>query len=372
VGTGTLGAVTGTGIANATGYYSTATAKGIDPTSLTAGTGGVGAVGAIYGKAVATATGDAAGAKSSASADAVGIDQLTVASGTSYKGSGTIGAVTGYGKAVGAAAAGSADGDAYGIRGSSFTAGGFKGSGSIGAIKGSAYALDNDAFTSATAYGINNVGAYAVGDITSVSGYALKATQYGGYGIKNSAFVAGGNISGGITASAGAASTIATPTYGIKNSLFSAGGNIGNVNVTKGDVAGGLYGPTRILAGFNAGSNLVVDAGDTAVAGKSIGSVNIQGRFVGSDLIASVDDGGDAAWGQANDTGTGSGSIGSVTIGLPLTPTTAAGSAISHAIEAKALGAISWGGSAIVSDTNVDANGNASAVDSGDVRVRVL
>jgi hypothetical protein len=370
-GTGTLTSLTGTGTADATGYYATSNSKGIDPSFVSAGGGsyGKGSVGAITGNATATATGDAT--KGTAYSYATGIDSLTVNSGSGYKGTGSIGAITGYGKAVQSGKYTGGYGT-YGISDSAFTSGGAKGGGTIGAVKGTAFSTNG-----AAVFGIDDTTAYAATDLGNIGGYA-NSGYVATYGIKNSAFVANGGNIGAISANAAKASAAGSYTHGIYDSLFSAGGNIGNISVTKGDIGGGTpytaYGYVRILAGFSAGANLTVDAGDTAVAGKSIGSVSVQGRFISSDLIASVDDGGDAAWGQGNDVSTGSGSIGGVTIGFPITPYTAAYgvSGLYHGIEAKTLGAISWGGSAIASDTLVDA-GNSGAVGfPSDVRVRAL
>ena len=186
-------------------------------------------------------------------------------------------------------------------------------------------------------------------DHRSITGEALKSTAviYGyvpyGFGIKNSNFYAlSGNI-GNILGNASVKASTAGGeySYGIKNSQFIAGGNIGNITTERGSVD-----DSQFIAGLNVGANLALDKGvvvdDVVNTGAAVGNVDIQGWAFDVDIVASVKAATPGSFGANADAdagGTG-GKIGTVVIGLSNGAFGADGPA-GNAIEADTIGDLS-------------------------------
>jgi hypothetical protein len=165
-------------------------------------------------------------------------------------------------------------------------------------------------------------------------------------GIVDSTFRVHGNM-GAITSTL-ANAPVASPA--IEGSMFSAFGSIGNITTT-GSVLADNHGPSRFLAGYDIGQELVFGIQNLATgstdlnAGQSVGNVTVSGYFEGSDIIASINPGagyvfGDSSSGAsaANDSNVGSGgAIGLISIGAGISVDGSpfvSDYATSHAIEA--------------------------------------
>jgi len=323
-------------------------------------------VGNVTGTAVANAF-----SPGDAYARAYGISDTRIGAGNGYGpfgdggGTGTVGDVTGTAKATAISSGGSDYAVAHGVEDTYVYVGtGAGGTGTIGDIVGTAIVSDGPGGPGGVAYGIDPSVFYSTGGMGSITGVAIGATG-GSAGIMAATFLAAGAAGmGPITASASAATDAA-----IIGSIFSTLGSIPSISAGIGNVIG-----SQFLAGFSVGANLVVGgADDVVVAGATIGSASVAGAFIGSDLIASVAAGADAKFGTADDAGTGSGSIGPVTIGLP-----AAGGAqfiadgiTDNAIQAFSIAGITVGGFPGVPPTVID-NDLSGGITAGDVRVREL
>ena len=203
------------------------------------------------------------------------------------------------------------------------------------------------------------------------------ATGPSAIGITGTNFRAVGGDVGNIVAVGGPGSGGGSA-LGLVDSVVTTTGNIGTVNVT------GEVDSSKILAGVDLGVDFAVgnntgyygyyyyipsdpNADDTVVAGKSIGNVSVSGAFLNSDLIASVDSGGDAF--GTDDSGTdsvplgGGGTIGTVHLltGGAFTGSISAFDEFGQfsGIEASTIGAVTVG-----SPTQaVSTTGNGSVID---------
>jgi hypothetical protein len=272
-----------------------------------------------------------------------------------------------------------------GIDDSKFTAGT-----SIGSVTGSATGiLGNVGFFSEGIDSSTFAAGTGIGAITGTT----TSTDATANGISESVFRAAGGGIGAITAST--ASPASTETVGdsgsdfrdsglaIDASIFSAIGNIASIQVNSGSVNN-----SRFLAGYDIGSDLTVSAsGDLTAASTSIGTVNIDDYLIGTDIIASVDHGGDAVWaldsggGGSDDVSLGGGSIGAVTLGVPADgnfiagDVSGTGSHVDHGIEAETVTSVNNGGGGAEFVTGgtpgvIDNNESGSRFAGAEVQVR--
>jgi hypothetical protein len=352
---GDIGKTTSGAIVNTT-YLSTdtaVTAAGIGAINVTATIPGTESLGGSVVKAVASTTSNEGIAGSTFSSNA-GIGDVTVtlggvrAAGTNagiasstFEAGHALGAVSVTDNATGSA------GVNYGIFKTTFN-GGLDGYG--GAADISASLTDDGPAVNSAAIAYSDFDASVCSCMSANMG-SIAANNAGtaasAAGILDSVFRVHGSI-GPISAEM----TSGSPTApAIEGSTFSAFGSIGDINVYGAVVADSKGKPSRFLAGYDIGTDMIFGNEDLSAkslalqSGQSIGDVSVSGYFSGSDIIASINPGaaytfGDSVAGTSADNntnvGTG-GSIGLVNIGynVPLDGSPFSGDTpTAHAIEA--------------------------------------
>jgi hypothetical protein len=228
----------------------------------------------------------------------------------------------------------------YGIGGSTFKAG--------GAITGTIDAR-NTATGAATQTAIKSSNFVAA---TSLSNIYAKDASLLADSVLSSNFRAGTGGVGTVKAYSG---TTTSATIGFHNSIVTTSGNIGAITI-HGSVLGTNAG---ITGGFFAGDDLGVgyaiggtgSAADNIQASKSIGNISISAYFENADIIASITNSASTSFGANGDAASGTGSIGTVTIGKP-NATTVNNTAETLAIESHTIGTVLWGSTTVTSNPN--------------------